>query len=372
MRTLIHLLKKEFKQMFRDPAILRLIFLLPVIQLLILPWAADYEIKNINVAIVDHDHSSYSHDLIRKIQYSAYFKLIGTTPSYEKALECIEKETADLLIEIPPGFEKDLVRHSEGHILVAINAVNGAKGGLGGQYINGIIRQFNQQVRLDWVQWPRLNPIPIVDITYSHRYNKSMNYQIFMVPGILGLLLTLVGGFLAALNIVKEKEIGTIEQLNVSPIRKHHFILGKLIPFWILGLVILTIGLGVSYVAYGIVPQGNLMVLYGFAALYLLAVMGFGLLISTYSNTQQQAMLVTFFFMLIFILLSGLYTPIESMPPWAKFIAQLNPVTYLVDVMRMVILKGSTFQQILPHIGIISIFAILLNSWAVLNYRKMT
>lgn len=191
-----------------------------------------------------------------------------------------------------------------------------------------------------------------------------------MVPGILALLVTMVGGYLSALNIVKEKEVGTIEQLNVSPIKKIHFILGKLIPFWILGNVVFTIGLIISWLVYGIVPLGSLFVLYGFIWLFLLAVLGFGLLISTYSDTQQQAMLIMFFFMMIFILMGGLFTPIDSMPGWAKVIAELNPVTYMIEVMRMVILKGSGWKDITPHIMKISLFAIVLNTWAVLNYRK--
>jgi ABC-2 type transport system permease protein len=177
-----------------------------------------------------------------------------------------------------------------------------------------------------------------------------------MVPGILAILLTMVGGYLSALNIVKEKEIGTIEQINVTPIKKHLFILGKLIPFWV----------------YGIIPEGSLGLLYGFVAVYLLAVLGFGLLVSTYTDTQQQAMFIAFFFMMIFILMSGLFTSIDSMPDWAKVIARLNPVTYMIDVMRMVILKGSEFQDIKFHLLKIAGFAILLNGWAILKYRKTT
>src|ERR1044072_8778079 len=168
-----------------------------------------------------------------------------------------------------------------------------------------------------------------------------MNYKYFMVPGILVVLVTMVGSFLASLNIVREKEIGTIEQINVTPVKKYHFILGKLIPFWILGLLILTIGLAIARVAYGIMPLGGFGVIYTFAAVYLLAVLGLGLLLSTYTSNQQQAMLLSFFLMMVFILLSGLYTSIDSMPAWAKVLRKFNPLTYFIDVMRMVVLKGS-------------------------------
>jgi ABC-2 type transport system permease protein len=190
------------------------------------------------------------------------------------------------------------------------------------------------------------------------------------VPGILVVLVTMVGSFLASLNIVREKEIGTIEQINVTPVKKYHFILGKLIPFWILGLLILTIGLTIARVAYGIMPLGSFVVIYVFAAVYLLAVLGLGLLLSTYTSNQQQAMLLSFFLMMVFILLSGLYTSIDSMPAWAQVITKFNPVTYFIDVMRMVVLKGSGFKDISPHIFTVLGFAAVLNTWAVINYKK--
>jgi ABC-2 type transport system permease protein len=191
-----------------------------------------------------------------------------------------------------------------------------------------------------------------------------------MVPGILVILLTMVGANLAAINIVKEKEIGTIEQINVTPIRKHHFILGKLIPFWILGLIVLTLGLTIAWAVYGIVPVGSFATIYVFAAVYLLAVLGLGLLISTYAANQQQAMLISFFIMMIFILLGGLYTSIDSMPGWAQMITKANPVAYFVEVMRRVVLKGSSLADISDQLFTVAGFAVLLNGWAVYSYRK--
>src|SRR5688500_2653953 len=191
-----------------------------------------------------------------------------------------------------------------------------------------------------------------------------------MVPGILAILVTMIGGYLSALNIVKEKETGTIEQINVTPIRKHHFIIGKLIPFWILGLVVFTLGLVVGWSVYDIMPVGSLALLYLFLSLYLVAVLGLGLLISTYTETQQQAMFISFFFVMIFILMSGLFTSIDSMPAWAQIVSKLNPVTYFIDVMRMVVLKGSEPGDILPHICAVILFGFFLNTWAIINYKK--
>jgi ABC-2 type transport system permease protein len=191
-----------------------------------------------------------------------------------------------------------------------------------------------------------------------------------MVPGILVILLTMVGTNLTAINIVKEKEIGTIEQINVTPVKKYYFILGKLIPFWIMGFVVLTIGLTIARLFYGIVPVGSFVTIYVFSAVYLLAVLGLGLLISTYSSTQQQAMLLSFFLMMIFILLGGLYTSIDSMPEWAKWITRFNPVSYFIEVMRMVVLKGSSLSDIKYHLLKMVGFAVFFNVWAVFSYKK--
>lgn len=370
MRVLRILLEKEFRQVFRNPAILRIIFMMPAVQLLIMPLAADYEVRNVKVCIVDYDHSSYSRKLVDKISASTYFQLVDYTDSYTHALEYVERDEADLVLQIPASFEKDIVKDDASTLFMALNAINGVKANLGGAYLRSIIGDFNREIRLEWLQLPRFNPQPMITVSAINWFNPLMNYRYFMVPGILVILVTMAGSFLAALNIVKEKEVGTIEQINVTPIRKYQFILGKLIPFWVLGLVILTIGLAISWIFYGIVPVGSFVTIYVFAALYLLCVLGLGLLVSTYAQTQQQAMLLSFFMTMIFILLSGLYTSIDSMPLWAQYFTKFNPVSYFIDVMRMVVLKGSTLYDIRYHMLWVFLFAIVLNTIAVLNYRK--
>lgn len=370
MRTLRFLLQKEFRQIFRDPSILRIIFVMPMIQLLILPWAADYEVKDINLTVVDHDHSAYSRQLVSKITASGYFRLQDYTGSYQTALHAIEKDKADLILEIPASFEKKLVKEDKAPLFLAVNAINGTKANLGSAYLRSIIQDFNRQVRTEWIQFPRFSPETTIEVTSSNWFNPSMNYRYFMVPGILVILVTMVGSFLAALNIVKEKEIGTIEQINVTPVKKYQFILGKLIPFWVLGLIILSIGLLIARVAYSILPAGSLFTIYVFSAVYLLAVLGLGLLVSTFTSTQQQAMLISFFMMMVFILLGGLYTSIDSMPKWAQAITKVNPVSYFIEVMRMVVLKGSSLGDIKNHLLIMLGFALFFNGWAVISYRK--
>ncbi len=370
MRVMRFLLQKEFRQIFRDPSILRLIFIMPVIQLVFLPFAADYEVRNIKLALVDHDHSGYSRSLINKVTASGYFILTDYAVSYPRALTAIETDKADIILEIPASFERDLVKENEAELSMSVNAINGVKAGVGSAYLQRIIQDFNRDIRTEWIQFPRFDPETNIGVTYSNWFNSSMNYKVFMVPGILVLLLTMIGANLTAINIVREKEIGTIEQINVTPVSKFHFILGKLIPFWILGLLVFTLGLGIARLFYGIIPAGSIATLYVFAAIYLLAVLGLGLLISTYAENQQQAMLISFFLMMIFILMGGLYTSIDSMPDWARAITRANPVSYFIEVIRMVVLKGSGLADIKSQLLTIAGFALLLNGWAVLNYHK--
>ena len=370
MRTLLFLLQKEFLQIFRNKLILRAIFVMPIFQLVLLPFAANYEMKNILLSIVDQDHSEYSRKLINEFTSSGYFVLTDYSPSYSEALREIEKDRADLIVEIPKNFEKDLIRENRGRIMVSANAINGQTAGLAVSYSNMIIREFNNGIRTEWIQLPRMNTQPVIEITSSNWFNPRMNYKYFIVPGVLALLVTLVGFILTSLNIVKEKESGTIEQLNVTPIKKYQFILGKLIPFWILGMLVLAIGFIVSFIVYGIYPEGSFFVGFLFAGIYLIAILGFGLLTSTFAETQQQAMFIAYFFMMIFVLLGGLFAPIENMPDWAKYLTYINPVSYLIEVMRMLLLKGSGFADLAKHFGIIILFAVVFNSLAIMNYKK--
>ena len=371
MRTLMFLLQKEFRQIFRNDLILRMIIAMPIIQLLILPLAADFEIKNINISIVDHDRSTFSQKLIDKVIASGYFKLNDYSVSFDESFKEFENDNSDLVLEIPQDFEKNLIRENSGELFIAVNAINGTKASVGSSYLGRIISDYNSDIRLQRMEQPQMNASPFIEIATLNWFNPYLNYPFFMVPGILVVLVTMVGAYMCALNIVKEKEVGTIEQINVTPIKKHIFILGKLIPFWLIGIFIFSIGLFIiARFVYGIVPMGSVIVLYCFLGIYLIALLGIGLIISTYSNTQQQAMSLAFFCMMIFLLMSGLFTPIESMPEWAKLIAKCNPVTYFIEVMRMVVLKGSGFSDLGRQFLIIGGMAVFFNSWAILNYKK--
>lgn len=363
MKTLRYLLEKEFKQIRRDRFLPRLIFLLPVLQLIILPFAANFEMRNINLSVVDNDHSVLSQQLTDKVLSSGYFHLTDVSARYDEALISIESNAADIILEIPPDFELELGREGKADVLIAANAVNGTKGGMGSSYLSTIIRDFNSEKGFGL-------GMEQSGICSTFLFNPHLNYKNYMVPGIMAFLLTIIGGFLSALNIVSEKEKGTIEQINVTPVPKAVFLLSKLIPFWIIGFILLTIGALVAWGVYGLTPVGDLGVIYLFAAVYLVAFTGFGLAISSVSSTQQQAMFTAFFFLIIFIQLGGLFTPISSMPEWAQSLTRFNPLRYFVEVMRMVYLKGSTFADVLEQFLVVCLFALCFNVLAVVSYRK--
>ena len=371
MKVIYYLIKKEFKQVSRNKMLLPLIFVTPLFQLLIMPLAANFEIKNINIAIVDNDHSTYSYKLTSKILSSGYFVLQGETLNYEDGYKLLEKDEADIVLEIPDNFERDLVREGKQNLLVAVNAINGVKANIGGAYLTQIISEFNSDIRMQFMPSLLKNAVPIITSNYSMWYNKYMAYAIYMVPGILAVMVTLICSFLSALNIVKEKEDGTIEQINVTPIKKTEFIIGKLFPYWIIGLGLFTASLfGIAYMVYGIFPMGNIFMLYCYLFIYLIAILGFGLLISTISETQQQAMSVVYFFIMVFLMMGGVFTSLDSMPQWAQIVSKMGPVSYFIEVMRMVVLKGSDWADLWFHFLIIILFAIGLNFLAIRNYKK--
>ena len=364
------LLEKEFKQIVRNKFLPRMILLFPVMVLLVFPLAANFEIKNINLCVIDNDHSSYSNQLVQKVISSGYYKLTSVVDDSKKALDQIEKDKADIILEIPANFEKDLVREQTAHVLISANSVNGTKGGLGSAYLSGIVTDFSSEVREKWIQSAIQAKFPVIEIISQNRFNPHLSYKIYMIPALMVMVLTMLCGFLPALNIVGEKEAGTMEQINVTPIPKFIFIISKLLPYWIIGFTVITIAFGLAYVVYGLSPAGSLGTIYFFAALYILGISGFGLVISNYSNTMQQAMFVMYFFMLILILMSGLFTPINSMAEWAQYITVFNPLKYFMQVMRMVYLKGSGISELGTQFVALSCFAVFFNLWAILNYRK--
>lgn len=368
MRVLWFVLRKEFIQIMRDKMVLFMILAMPIFQLMILPFAIDLDVRHLKITVVDNDQSTYSRRLISKIASTDLFSLYEVTPSYEKAMYDIGKNEVDMVLQIPANMERDLVREGDAKVSVLVDAINGVKASLGTNYLNSILLNFNAQIVLEWADASNL-PIP-VDVKYSFWYNPLTNYRNFMVPGILVLLITTICGLITSLVIVKEKEVGTMEQINVTPLRKWQFILGKLIPFWIIGVIVFTLGLIIIRLVYGIQVEGSLGTLYLFALVYISGILGFGLLVSTMSNTQQQSMFISFFFIMVFIMLSGLFTNVESMPRWAYVLSNITPMTHFIHAVRAIVMKGSEFMDIWQDMVFIIGFSIVVITAAVLNYRK--
>ena len=371
MKIIGYIVQKEFRQIFRNKAMLPIIFIMPIVQLIILSNAATFEVKDIKLSYVDHDKTSLSRDLIGKFNASTYFNVITEFPSDKIANSAMLKGEVNVIIEIPRHFERNLLKDKKTEFSVTIDAIDGAAAGVESVYINQIVQGFNKNAIVS-LMLPKDNkfvPANIISIP-SFWYNKTLNYKTFMVPGILVLLVTMITLFLSGMNVVREKEIGTLEQMNVTPIKKHQFIIGKLFPFLVLGLLLLTVGLIIARLLFNIPIIGSLVLMYLYTSVYILVILGMGLFISNYTDTQQQAMFIAWFFAVIFILMSGLFTPIESMPEWAQFLTEFNPIKYYVEVMRMVMLKGSSLTDILPLFTKTLIYAIVMNGLAVWSYKK--
>lgn len=374
MRTILFIIQKEFIQIKRNRSMLPVIFVLPLVQLIILVNAATLEMKHINMIVVDKDLSSTSRQLAQKFSGSPFFVVNESSFSLEGAEQQLKKDKVDVILNIPSRFERNLVKENKADVQIIVNAINGTTGGLTNAYVSMIIADFNKSVLTRWtgVSPKGLSPIQNIVVTTSFWYNPQLNYKIFMVPAVLVLLVTLIGMFLAALNLVREKELGTIEQINVTPIQKYQFIAGKLIPFWFIGLFELAFGLTIGRFIFHIPMIGSLWLVFGVASIYLLVILGFGLFVSTITDTQQQAMFVSYFFILIFVMMSGIFTAVETMPDWAQKLNYINPIAYFMRMIRMILLKGSGLHDVWNDVVCLMVYATLILSLAVWRYRKVS
>jgi ABC-2 type transport system permease protein len=350
-----------------------IIFILPLVQLIILVNAATMEMKNIRLAIVDNDLSETSRKYISKFEGSPFYVVDFHTFSLKDAESALKEGNIDAILNIPYGFERKIIRENSSKVQIIINAINGVVAGITSAYIQGITTGYNTEVITNIVG--KSSAIPTtqsISITNSYWYNPELNYKNFMVPAVLVLLVTMIGMFLSGLNLVREKELGTIEQINVTPIKKYQFITGKLIPFWILALIELAVGLTIGKLLFNIPIVGSIGLLFLFAAVYLLIVLGIGLLVATSANTQQQAMFVMFFIMIVCIMMSGIFTTVETMPQWAQWLDRLNPIYYFMRATRMILLKGSHFTDLITEFISLIVYAYLMLQFAVIRYKKKT
>ena len=370
MRTILYLIRKEFLQIFRDKFIGKAIFAIPIIQMLILVPAVTFEIRNVRLCIVDRDMTHESRELVNQLEGSTFFKVRFSTFSEQEANNLLHRDKCDLILQIPSGFGEELGKGNPGRLMVTANAINASNAQLSWAYLNGVIRDYNMNIIAENIGSRNFTSTPQVQVTNRYWYNELLNYKFYMLPGILGILVLAIGFILAGLNLVREKESGTIEQINVTPVKKYHFIISKIVPFLIIGLTDLAVGLIIGKLIFNIPFEGSVALLFLCSAIFMVAVLGLALFISTFAGTQQQFMFTGFFFMIVFILMSGIFTPLESMPVWAQKVDLINPVTYIMRINRMVILKGSTFHDISRDIGALSLIAIAFTTLAINRYRK--
>jgi len=372
MRTILNIIQKEFIQIFRNKTMLPIIFIMPVVQLLVLVYAANLEMKSIDICIVNQDNNQLSSQLISKFKGSPFFE-VSSTYALEKAEDKMKEGEADVILYIPHNFEKILIKENRSEIQLLFNAINGTTASISNVYCQTIIQDFNQDIIINSGNiYPELAKFENINIENSYWYNPKLDYKIYMVPGILVILVTVISMFLSGMNLVREKEIGTIEQINVTPIKKYHFIIGKLIPFLIIALFELAFGLTLAKFIFNLPLVGNLWLLFGVATIFLSTTLGLGLFMSTLADTQQQVMFMSYFFMLIFIMMSGIFTPTESMPVWAQKLNYINPIAWFIRIIRMILLKGSGFSDIKTEIFALFTYGVTIISLAVWRYRKIS
>lgn len=355
-----YLIRKEVLIMRRNAFIPRLIVVFPILIMCIMPWVVNMEVKNIVVDVVDSDRSTLSQQLVHRIEASDYFVFNGQKHSFAEAMSDIERSGTDVVVEIPPSFERDILRGENPQVLVAANAVNGTKGSMGSAYMSNIV---TEHVAPDIAALSGR-------IATLYLYNKNLNYKLFMIPSLIAVLIMMMCGFLPALNIVGEKESGTIEAMNVTPVSKTAFIFAKLIPYWVVALLVMTICFALSWAVYGITSEGNLLLVYMLAMLLAFIFSAFGLIVSNYNNTMQQAVFVMWFCVVCMMLLGGLFTPVHSMPDWAQWIARINPMHYFIDAIRTVFVRGGDLQSISYEVTVLAATAVIMSIWAVKSYKK--
>ena len=365
-----YLLEKEFKQILRHKFLSKMIIVMPIMTIVLFPFVTNQDVQDVKLAVVDQDHSPLSGRLVQKVSDSGYFRLADVSPAYGKAMRSIETGDADILFQIPQDFERGIYRDGTAQVMIAANSVNGIRGTLGAQYLASVVMDYNQEIRASEGVSGAASVMPVPDVRVRYRFNPELEYKVFMVPGLIMMLLTILGCALTALNIVGEKEVGTIEQINVSPVPKRLFILAKLMPNWAIGFVALAFGMTFGWAVHGVAPEGSLLTVLLFTAVYVLVVTGIGMVISNYSDTMQQAMFVMFFFIIIMLLTSGLFTPVDSMPLWMQRATAINPLQYFAEAMRLVYLKGSGFTEMLSPFCWLCGFALVFNVWAVVSYKK--
>jgi ABC-2 type transport system permease protein len=375
VRRILFLARAEVLHVVRDRATLAQVLVVPILQLLVLSNAATFRIANTPTFVVDLDRTTASRGLVTRFAASGHFAIAGDSPSLEAANQALLGGDVTMVLTIPRDFERSLVRAGAAPIELSLNAEKGSAAGIVQAYASSIVEAYAAELSRDMTGASTRNIArgrSRIELSVRSWYNPTLNYKHYMVPGILVALVTLIGTLLTAQNIAREKELGTIEQLNVTPITRGQFIAAKLLPFWVLGLVNLAMGLVVAAVVFGVPMRGSLLLLFGAAAVYLVVALAIGLWISTLVETQQQAMFVTFFIMNVYLLMSGLFTPVDSMAPWVQVVSQLNPVRHFVTIARAILMKGAGLADIARPLALLAVYGVVILALAIRQYSKRT
>lgn len=365
-----YLVKKEFKQFLRDPGMPGMVLMFPFLIILVFPFATNMEIRNVRLVMVDNDHSDRSHLLMEKCASSGWFEVLDVNAAPESAQALMDRGRTDAILTIDNGFSQYLedTRGGGGSVPVGIkvNTVNGTRGSIAGQYLNTCVTGF---ISANMVS-SSAAAMPGFDVSGSYRFNPYLDYKLYMIPGLIVIAITMMCGFLPALNIVSEKEKGTIEQINVTPVKKTTFIACKMVPYVAVAYFMVFTCLLLAYLVFGYSCRGSYFAIIVYTLAHILVMASFGLLVSNFSENTQQAMFVIWFFSMIFMLMSGVFTPIESMPQWAKTITYANPLRYFADAMRAIFLKGCGIRETWPDLACLLGIGSLTMTWAVLSYKK--
>lgn len=371
MQGIFYLIQKEFRQIFRDKSMIGILFFMPLIQLFLLGNAVTTDIVHLRVLLYDRDRSPMSREFLQQFTNSKYFDLVGVEDDYTKLALYLDDGSANLIIVVPDDFQRDLMRREQPKIQLLVDGMDGNTAGIAMGYVAEIAQRYQSEIiRLD----PMLAlPMKNVSLVYGEPrfwYNQNMISRVYIVPGLIALILTIITVFLTSMGIVREKEIGTLEQLMVTPIRSYQLIIGKIIPFSILAFIEISIAMLFIYLIFGISVVGSIPLLFFESTIFILTTLGLGIFISTISETQQQAVFVAWFFMVFAILLSGFFVPIANMPTAIQYITYANPLRYFLAILREIYLKGTGLHDLLPDTLAMIGFGVVVFTLAVMRFRR--
>ena len=366
MRAYFGLIRKEFLQVFRDPNMLRIIFAVPIIQLLILGYAANTDVKQIELDVYDYDQSQYSREMVDAMAAGEYF--VPTDPEIPLLSQPVsnldirfEEGKSVMAMVIPHDFSEKIDKGEQAVIGLVADGADASQAATGLGYAGQIITQYSTRLT---------GRKPPIDVMPKILYNPEMESVYFMVPGIVATLLTMITVMVTSMSVVREKEMGTLEQLLVTPISGSALLAGKMTTFAVLGLFEMSLALTVGVLWFGVPFMGSPVLLFVLSGVYLLATLGMGLFFSTITTTQQQAMFYAWFFSIFAFLTSGFLTPISNMPQWVQYVTYLNPMRYFVNIVRGIMLRGAGFVDLLADIGLMAVFGLLIFSIAALRFHK--